>query len=231
MTSGIYEIVNTVNGHRYIGQTVKFSGRKNYHWWSLRKGAHSSPILQRAWNKYGEDAFKFQPLIMCAPVGEALTALEQHFFDTLHPEYNIAPAAGSNAGHVYPPEFGAKVSAALRGKKKPPRTPEHTEKIAASRRGKSISPEHLEAMIGAITGKPKSRRTRANMVEAQKKRRIADGTLRLLTFDGKTRTLSEWAALLGMDRKLLDLRLWRGWTPERAFTTPVNLKYLTKGKA
>lgn len=226
MNSGIYAIKNKIDGKLYIGQTVNFARRFSHHRWSLRSGKHSSPKLQNAWNKYGESAFEFL-ILLESPVTE-LTLLEQQCFDSLKPVYNIAPAAGSNAGHRYPPEFGQKISAMLRGKKKPPRTPEHTEKIALARRGRPISAEHLEAMVSATTGKPKSRATRQRMVEAQKKRRLADGTLRMLTFDGQTRTLTEWAEALGMDRKLLDLRLWRGWTPERAFTTPVDLKYLGK---
>lgn len=45
---------------------------------------------------------------------------------------------------------------------------------------------------------------------------------RLLTYDGKTMTLSQWAKEIGMNRSTLSHRInERGWTVERALTTPV----------
>ena len=42
-----------------------------------------------------------------------------------------------------------------------------------------------------------------------------------LEFRGARKTLAQWARLLGFKRRLLSLRLYKGWTVERAFTTPV----------
>lgn len=43
---------------------------------------------------------------------------------------------------------------------------------------------------------------------------------RLITYNGETRTLAEWARHLGVDYKNLHHRLNTGWTVERAFTQP-----------
>lgn len=45
-------------------------------------------------------------------------------------------------------------------------------------------------------------------------------TNRLLTFDGATRPLSEWAEVIGISSNALQLRLHKGWPIERALTTP-----------
>jgi hypothetical protein len=41
-----------------------------------------------------------------------------------------------------------------------------------------------------------------------------------ITFRGMTRNLSQWCELLGVSREMVRGRLARGWTVERAFTTP-----------
>ncbi len=42
-----------------------------------------------------------------------------------------------------------------------------------------------------------------------------------LTHDGKTQTVLQWATDLGVRPGLIKIRLFRGWTVERALTTPV----------
>ena len=51
-----------MNGKKYVGSAVNFKRRRRKHRKSLRKGTHHSPHLQNAWNKYGEDNFKFDVL-------------------------------------------------------------------------------------------------------------------------------------------------------------------------
>ena len=59
MARGIYKIVNVVNNKFYVGSAVDFTARKRRHWWSLRSQRHANKHLQAAWNKYGEESFKF----------------------------------------------------------------------------------------------------------------------------------------------------------------------------
>lgn len=60
---GIYGIRNTVNDMTYIGSTTEgFKPRWARHISDLKKGQHKNQYLQRAWNKYGADAFVFEVL-------------------------------------------------------------------------------------------------------------------------------------------------------------------------
>ena len=43
----------------------------------------------------------------------------------------------------------------------------------------------------------------------------------LVTFNGVTKTLAEWEAEIGVSADTLQTRLYRGWSEERALTTPV----------
>lgn len=56
----IYKIRNVVNGKFYVGSAVDTRTRFRQHRKLLRKGTHHCKHLQAAWNKYGEDAFKFE---------------------------------------------------------------------------------------------------------------------------------------------------------------------------
>jgi group I intron endonuclease len=89
---GIYQILNTANNKRYIGSTQNFSVRLYDHRKMLRKGNHHSAKLQRAYSKYGETSFVFEPIIECAV--SMLTWYEQQVMDKLGADYNIHPAAG-----------------------------------------------------------------------------------------------------------------------------------------
>jgi group I intron endonuclease len=59
MARGIYKIINVVNNKFYVGSAVDFTARKRRHWWALRSQRHANKYLQAAWNKYGEESFKF----------------------------------------------------------------------------------------------------------------------------------------------------------------------------
>lgn len=56
----IYKIRNVVNGKFYVGSTINQKQRFDDHRRLLRKGKHHCKHLQAAWNKYGEDCFKFE---------------------------------------------------------------------------------------------------------------------------------------------------------------------------
>ena len=60
----IYEIVNSVNGKKYIGKHVGdvSDGRWYGHTSTLNKNKHSNCHLQHAWNKYGADNFQFNTI-------------------------------------------------------------------------------------------------------------------------------------------------------------------------
>lgn len=113
--SGIYEIVNLVNGKRYVGSACDLKRRKTDHWKLLRGRRHHSRYLQASWNKHGEQAFCFRLLEQVAEKVR-LIEREQHYIDTLTPEYNMHPNARSALGVKRSAETRAKVAAANRGR-------------------------------------------------------------------------------------------------------------------
>lgn len=62
---GIYCILNKFNGKRYIGLAKNIKNRWSNHRMKLRKNSHSNLYLQRAYNKYGEDAFEYSIIQEC----------------------------------------------------------------------------------------------------------------------------------------------------------------------
>lgn len=56
----IYKIYNKINGRVYIGQTVNFKARKQYHKDHLKKQIHDNPYLQEDYNEYGLSVFIFE---------------------------------------------------------------------------------------------------------------------------------------------------------------------------
>ena len=137
MKAAIYKIMNRLNNHIYVGSSVSLKKR----WWdhrnSLRKGSHHSIPLQRAWNKYGESSFEF--LIIEFVDREKLVLQEQHYLDTLNPEYNVCKIAYSKHGTRQSDETKAKISKAMSGEKHPlygkHRSEETKEKIRNSSKG------------------------------------------------------------------------------------------------
>lgn len=101
--SGIYIIRNVVNGNCYIGQAKSIGDRWYTHKSHLNCGYHHSRHLQSAWKKYGPDSFVFEVLEYVELNKDLLFEREQYWFDTLSPQYNIAPAAVSSIGVKHPP--------------------------------------------------------------------------------------------------------------------------------
>ena len=141
--SGIYQIVNSTNGKRYIGSAVDFDKRWIGHLGHLRRGTHHSRHLQSAWRKHGASAFSFQRLLICER--SDLVFFEQRAIDAFAPEYNVAKIAGSTLGVPCSPEKAAKISKAKIGK---PRSRASVEASAAKRRGVKLTPERVAKMLG-----------------------------------------------------------------------------------
>lgn len=104
MISGIYKIVNKVNGKYYIGSSKNIINyRWNQHKNLLLKNKHYNDYLQFAWNKYGKDNFDF---IIVEKVPKLdLLIVEQKYLDIAQNEkekcYNLIYTAGGGKVSEY----------------------------------------------------------------------------------------------------------------------------------
>ena len=125
---GVYKIYNIVNHKCYIGSTARygFTKRRSDHFSSLKRNNHHSIHLQRAWHKYGPDAFVFEILEEC----ESLLCIEreQYYMDTLlfascndqrfhQLGYNICRIAGGTLGTKRSEETRKKIGLTKLGNK------------------------------------------------------------------------------------------------------------------
>ena len=59
IVSGIYKIEHVATGKFYVGSACSLESRLSKHKRDLNSNCHNNQHLQRAWNKYGADEFKF----------------------------------------------------------------------------------------------------------------------------------------------------------------------------
>lgn len=80
--SGIYKIVNKVNGKYYVGSSKNvFERWERGHRFLLAKGSHYNEYLQNAWNKYGEKNFYLSHIEFVTPSKSCLLETEQKYLD------------------------------------------------------------------------------------------------------------------------------------------------------
>lgn len=105
MNSGIYKIVNTVNGKCYVGSAKDFDKRWNRHISDLKKNKHSSIKLQRSFNKHGIDNFKFEVIEYVEYDKNIIVSREDYWISKLnskHNGYNIADASFGDVLTTHP---------------------------------------------------------------------------------------------------------------------------------
>lgn len=159
-TSGIYEIVNHKNGKRYIGSAVNMPKRWGTHKWALRNDRHDNKHLQAAWDKYGEEVFEFNLIMLCDRA--VMKEWEQRYMDEFAPEYNIAPKASHPMlGRKHSMKTRAIMSEKLLGNTRSVgcvRSVSHREAISAAHLGKKRSPEFGRHVSKGKKGKPVAKR-------------------------------------------------------------------------
>lgn len=102
---GIYEIINKVNGKKYIGQSVNVKRRLSDHKRCLRSNIHHNKYLQSAWNKYGENNFEFNILLCCNR--DELDNYETEYitkYNTCNKEFGYNLESGGNKNKALAPE-------------------------------------------------------------------------------------------------------------------------------
>ena len=173
MSTGIYIITNKTNGKFYIGSSVKIEQRWVQHKSDLRLEKHHSRHLQRAYDKYGDNAFEFR-ILEEVKDAQRLLIREQHYLDTLTPYqrdvgYNSVKNAHNCLGFKHTKESKKKMSESRKGTKRSEET-----KMKMSESGKArfannpVSDETRQKMSEAQRGRKASAETRRKMSEARK---------------------------------------------------------------
>ena len=179
MLSGIYQIRNLVDNKIYIGSTKNFKKREKSHFSRLKNKTHHSLYLQNAYNKYGQENFIFE-ILLIVKNQEELLRIEQTYLDEIKPfspnGYNISKSATNCVLHgesngmygktgINSPNFGKK------------RTLESRHKISEAHKGKVLSIETKQKLskiasqrIGIknpMYGKTRSRENREKISKAR----------------------------------------------------------------
>lgn len=169
--TGVYVILNVINGKVYIGSAARGIRRRAWqHLNALRKGVHKSRHLQSAFKKYGEDAFEFVVIEWCSP--EECITREQVWLDEYEGAdrrygYNTVPTAGSQLGLVHSGETKEKLSRLTKEQWKR-LTPAERLTFGRGMKGKKHTDEIKAVIAAASTGRRHSEETRAKMSAVQK---------------------------------------------------------------
>lgn len=149
MKAGIYRITNKVNGNCYIGSSVDLQRRRRQHFNNLANDIHVNSHLQNAYNKYGDTSLEFEIIEYIEiddNIKETLLEREQFWIDTINPEYNILPIAGSTLGFKHSEETKQKLSNSTKGVKK---SKLHAQHIREAQKGKQLTDEHRKKLSEA----------------------------------------------------------------------------------
>jgi group I intron endonuclease len=130
-TTAIYAIVNNVTYDMYVGSAVAVNRRWNAHRSLLAKQSHYNSRLQRAYDKYGSEAFGWE-IVQFVDDKTQLIDREQFWIDFFKPKYNARPIANSPLGTKASAETRAKMSASA---KKRGFTEEHKRNISLAKKG------------------------------------------------------------------------------------------------
>lgn len=166
MKSGIYCIINKINGKCYVGSATNLSTRIKTHEHKLEKNIHDNIYLQNAWNKYGKEKFCFFALEYVEK--KELLNTEQYYLDlflsyNMKHGYNINPKADSRFGAKCSNESKKKMSEANKKWRKSRimiMSIETKKKISEANKGKTFSEETIKKMSDSAKRRGISAETR-----------------------------------------------------------------------
>jgi len=168
--SGIYKIINNINGKVYVGSSKNVQARKRSHYCYLRAGKHPNKHLQNAWDHYGEENFSFEIVFYCE---KELLSLEEKriIIECKSTErengYNISDnTIGAMTGLKHSVESIQKMRNSKTGSKNQFYGKKHSEAtknaISVKKKGRKLSEEHRQKILE--TGFVKSGENNVNSV-------------------------------------------------------------------
>jgi len=168
--TGVYMWTHIESGKKYVGSAVDISKRM-YYYYSIRyltryKTSHiNNALLVHGYSAFSLTIFEYID-ISHLPKEEARKLIlerEQLYINSLDPEYNINPIAGSRLSSKASVETLAKISLALRGENHP-------------MFGRTHSVETIAKMSKALKGKTFSEETKKLLREARARQIFSEET-------------------------------------------------------
>lgn len=188
--SGIYKIEHIESGKCYVGSAKNVTTRWKLHRQQLKSGKHHSEKLQRAYLKYGQDAFRYS-IIEIVPEPGGLIEREQYWIDLLDcikKGYNIAPRAGSALGLKRSAVTKAKMRAIRQAS---PISPQQHHAMAEARKQSEKFLEHARNLHKLVAHEGHTDSTKLALSAAAKSRIQQPGGLeKMPSFKGKKHSQS-----------------------------------------
>jgi group I intron endonuclease len=157
LKSGIYKIVNKVDGKYYVGRSCNIPKRWKTHKRDLLYNRHHNDYLQRAWNKYGEHNFEFVVVEYVKNKTSLLIDAEERYVQKFIEERNLGI---NNCYNMNENSYGGPSIPNNQFRKGIPHSVEDKQKISkgllgnTNTKGKPISKSHRENIIN---GSPKGK--------------------------------------------------------------------------
>lgn len=82
-------------------------------------------------------------------------------------------------------------------------------------RGQWLTAKEAAVLIGCTVGTVRKRVSGDRILDAEDRIDAA-----LITHDGRTLSVTEWATITGLSRATIFTRLFNGWSPDKALSTP-----------
>ena len=194
--SGIYRITNLIPDEDtktckiYIGSSVNLKSRKCAHFNMLRRNKHANGHLQNAYNKYGEDNFKWEMIELVPKIGDMVSLKKdllcrEQFYLNLYKSYikeygyNIRYLAENNSGTYISEKAKEKLRRLRLGKKL---SEETKKRMSESRKGNTnsvgriLSEEHKRKIRESNTGKIFTEESRKKMRESRLGKKLSEET-------------------------------------------------------
>lgn len=110
--SGVYALVNRVNGKFYIGSSVNIYNQLRDYYADRYIKNNPNLLISKAINKHGSDVFTVA--ILELNTEDNTLAMEQFYLDQYDPAYNILKFASRPEGYVHTDESKAKMAAKVK---------------------------------------------------------------------------------------------------------------------
>jgi group I intron endonuclease len=224
----LYRIVNVTNGKFYVGSSIVVKTRLRTHRRDLRNGSHHCSYLQRAWNKYGEESFKFE-IIEYFDDKVLLIEAEDRWLSVHQGQshcYNTGRTAkASFLGRTHADETKAKVSAAQKGKQHRlghTNSPEHRARQSAGMKGIKKSPEHCEKIRQRMIGTSYAK----GRIVSEEVRDLFRRPVNELTTGKQFRSVGDAAEHFGLQRANVNRTLRNGGILKRGPNAGLHFQYV-----